>query len=89
MPLPEHNPHPPTGPSLKLLWFLTASVFVASLVASISMVALTMNWLRLKGPDLPNWYSPVTTLSEWGLTLSSVGLLVLAVLTILRSYRNK
>jgi hypothetical protein len=85
----EHNPPQSPGPSLKPLWFLTAAIFVVSLVASIGMIAMTMNWLRLRGPGLPSWYGPATTLSEWGLTLSSVGLLVLAVVTILRSYRNK
>jgi hypothetical protein len=54
------------------------------------MIGLTMNWLRLRGPGmLPAWYGPATTLSEWGLTLSSVGLIVLAVLSVLRGYRNK
>ena len=87
LPPPEHNPD--LGPSLKPLWFLMAILFVVSLVASIGMIVQTMNWLRLKGPDLPAWYNPVTTISEWGLTLSSVGLLVLTVVTVLRSYRNK
>jgi hypothetical protein len=60
------------------------------MVASIGMIGLTMNWLRLRGPGmLPAWYGPATTLSEWGLTLSSVGLIVLAVLSVLRGYRNK
>ena len=89
LPQPEHNPHSSRGPSLKPLWFLTAGIFVVSLVASIGMIGLTMNWLRLKGPDLPGWYNPATALSEWGLTLSSIGLIILAVLAILRNYRNK
>ncbi len=66
-----------------------AAIFVVSLVTSIGMIVQTMNWLRLNRTGLPAWYSPVTTLSEWGLTISSVGLIVLAVLTVLRSYRNK
>jgi hypothetical protein len=90
MPLPQdHNPRPSHGPNLKPLWFITAILFAVSLVASIGMIGLTMNWLRLRGADLPAWYSPATWLSEWGLTLSSIGLIVLTVLTVLRSYRNK
>lgn len=84
----EHNSNP-HGSSLKPLWIIAAIVFAVSLVTAIGMIVQTMNWLRLNGADLPVWYGPVTTLSEWGLTLSSAGLIVLAVLTILRNYRNK
>jgi hypothetical protein len=66
-----------------------AILFVVSLVASIAMIVQTMNWLRLRGTGLPSWYQPMTTLSEWGLTLSSIGLLVLAAVTVVRGYRGK
>jgi len=76
-------------PSLKPFWFITAICFAISFVVSVTMIVQTMNWLRLKRTDLPAWYQPMTTLSEWGLTLSSFGLLVLAAITILRHYRDK
>jgi len=88
--IPEHNPplaH--SGISLKPQWFIMATLFVISLIASIAMIVETMNWLRLKGPGLPAWFHPLTTLSEWTLALSSLGLFVLAAVTVVRSYRNK
>jgi hypothetical protein len=53
------------------------------------MIVQTMNWLRLKGTGVPPWFQPMTTLSEWGLAISSLGLLVLAAVTVVRGYRNK
>ena len=66
-----------------------ATLFVISLIASIALIVETMNWLRLKGSGLPAWLHPVTMLSEWTLALSSLGLFVLAAVTVVRSYRNK
>jgi hypothetical protein len=88
MPTPlEQNPNSP-GFSLKPLWIIAAIAFAISLAASIGMIIQTMNWLRLKGGGLPAWYGPATTLSEWGLALSSASLIALAVVTILRNYRK-
>lgn len=64
-------------------------LFVISLVSSVTMIVQTMNWLRLKGTGVPPWFQPMTTLSEWGLAISSLGLLVLAAVTVVRGYRNK
>jgi hypothetical protein len=66
-----------------------ATLFVISLTALIAMIVATMNWLRLKGPNLPAWFHPVTLFSEWTLALSSLGLFVLAAVTIVSSYQNK
>jgi hypothetical protein len=66
-----------------------AVLFVISLVSSVTMIVQTMNWLRLKGTGVPAWFQPMTTLSEWGLAISSLGLLVLAAVTVVRGYRNK
>jgi hypothetical protein len=66
-----------------------ATLFVISLIASITLIVATMNWLRLKGPPVPTWFHPLTTLSEWALILSSIGLFVLAAVTVVRSYKNK
>jgi hypothetical protein len=66
-----------------------AALFVVSLVSSITMIVQTMNWLRLKGTGLPIWYQAMTTLSEWGLAISSVGLLALVAITVIRHYGDK
>ena len=66
-----------------------AVLFVISLVSSITMIVQTMNWLRLKGTGMPAWFQPMTRLSEWGLAISSLGLLVLAVVTVVRGYRDQ
>jgi hypothetical protein len=66
-----------------------AVLFVISLVASVTMIVQTMNWIRLKGTGVPAWFQPMTTLSEWGLALSSLGLLALAAVTVVRGYRGK
>jgi hypothetical protein len=66
-----------------------AVLFVISLVSSVTMIVQTMNWLRLRGTGVPNWFQPMTTLSEWGLAISSLGLLVLAGVTVFRGYRDK
>jgi hypothetical protein len=66
-----------------------AVLFVISLVSSVTMIVQTMNWLRLKGTGVPAWFQPMTRLSEWGLAISSLGLLVLAVVTVVRGYRDK
>lgn len=66
-----------------------ATLFVISLIASIAMIVATMNWLRLKGAGIPAWFHPVTMLSEWTLVLSSLGLLILAAVTVVRRYQNK
>jgi hypothetical protein len=84
---PKQNP--PSNFSLKPLWFLSGALFVISLVSSITMIVQTMNWIRIKGTGLPAWFSPMTRLSEWGLALSSLGLLLLAAITVVRGYRDK
>lgn len=66
-----------------------AMLFVISLVGSITMIVASMNWIRLRGSSLPAWFHPLTTLSEWTLALSSLGLFVLAAVTVVRSYKNK
>ncbi len=66
-----------------------AVLFVVSLVSSVTMIVQTMNWLRLKGTGVPAWFHPMTTLSEWGLAISSLGLLVLAAVAVVRGYRDK
>ena len=68
-----------------------ATLFVASMFSSVAMIVQTLNWIRLKGPTakLPSWFQPATTLSEWALAISSLGLLMLAVVTIICQYRDK
>jgi hypothetical protein len=67
-----------------------ATLFVISLTSSVVMIVQTINWMRLKGPGkLPAWLHPATTLSEWVLAISSLGLLMLAIATIVRQYRDK
>jgi len=88
--LPEHNPHAASSRHpLRLLWFLMAVLFVVSLISSITMIVQTINWLRVKASAVPAWFHPLITLSEWGLALSSLGLLVLAGVTIVRGYRDR
>jgi hypothetical protein len=52
------------------------------------MIFKTINWMRQHGATVPAWFSPVTRFSEGIFALSSVGLLILVVLTIFRSYRE-
>ncbi len=52
------------------------------------MIVVTMNWIRTRGPFPPAWFHPITMLSEWTLVLSSLGLFVLAVATVLQRYRD-
>lgn len=66
-----------------------ATLFVISLIASITLIVATMNWLRLKGPPVPTWFYPLTRISEWAMILSSLGLFALAAVTVVRSYKNK
>ncbi|RZU39681.1 hypothetical protein [Edaphobacter modestus] len=75
--------------SLRAAWFLLGTAFVLSLIASITMIFQTLSWIRHRGATIPAWFSAVTQLSEWIFALSSLGLLVLAVMTILRSYRER
>jgi hypothetical protein len=65
------------------------TLFIVSLVASITLIVASFNWLRLRGSSLPAWFHPLTTFSEWALILSSLGLFVLAAVTVVRSYKNK
>jgi len=76
---------------LKPLWLLMATLFVVSMISSVAMIVQTLNWIRLNGPaaKLPAWFQPATTLSEWVLAISSLGLLMLAVVAIIRQYRDK
>jgi hypothetical protein len=53
------------------------------------MIFQTLSLIRHRGATIPAWFSSVTLLSEWIFALSSLGLLVLAVMTILRSYRER
>ena len=75
--------------SLRAAWFLLGTAFVLSLIASITMIFQTLSLIRHRGATIPAWFSSVTLLSEWIFALSSLGLLVLAVMTILRSYRER
>jgi hypothetical protein len=76
------------SPSLRLAWIILGGSFVVSLITSVTMILRTLNWIRLYGPTVPSTYYAVTQLSEWIFGLSSVGLLILVVVAILRSYRD-
>jgi hypothetical protein len=78
-----------SGTGLKTAWLVLGVSFVFSLIASVVMIARTINWIRLRGPNVPPPYGSLTQLSEWIFGLSSAGLLVLVVITILRSYRER
>jgi hypothetical protein len=52
------------------------------------MIVRTINWIRLRGATVPSSYTVITQLSEWIFGLSSAGLLILAVIAILRSYQK-
>jgi MFS superfamily sulfate permease-like transporter len=80
---PTQQSHP-ASPGLKAAWILLGFLFVISLVISIAMIVETLNWVRLHGPTLPEWFHPLTTLSEWTLALSALGLFALAILTVIR-----
>jgi|GEM_PF-3565320 len=86
---PQPTQRPPSSPILKAAWFLLATIFVLSLIASITMIVQTLSWISHHGPDLPPWFHPLTLLSEWALALSSLGLLALAIATVLRNYRDR
>jgi hypothetical protein len=74
----------------KILWFILAVVFAASLLTLVAMIYQTMNWVRTKGTiPIPEWIHTLSTISQWGLTLSSIGILVLVTLNILKAYRTK
>jgi hypothetical protein len=85
------DPNLPTrsSSSLKAAWFVLGIAFVVSLLSSITMIFQTLSWIRHRGATVPGWFNSVTLLSEWIFALSSLGLLVLAVITILRSYRER
>lgn len=53
------------------------------------MIARTINWIRLRGTTVPTSYTALTQLSEWIFGLSAAGLLILVVMAILRSYRDR
>lgn len=53
------------------------------------MIARTINWIRLRGTTVPASYIALTQLSEWVFGLSAAGLLILVVMAILRSYRDR
>jgi hypothetical protein len=78
-----------SSPGLKLAWLVLGCSFVASLIASVTMIVRTINWIRLRGTTVPSSYTAITQLSEWVFGLSSAGLLILAVIAILRSYQRR
>jgi hypothetical protein len=77
-----------SSPSLKLPWLVLGCSFVLSLIASVTMILRTINWIRLRGTTVPSSYTALTQVSEWVFGLSSAGLLILTVITIFRSYRE-
>ena len=78
----------PAPSSLKLAWLILGCSFVISLLASVTMILRTVNWIRLRGTTVPPSYDSLTQFSEWVFGLSSAGLLILVVVTILRSYQD-
>ncbi|QHS51234.1 hypothetical protein [Edaphobacter sp. 12200R-103] len=74
--------------NLKFAWLVLGCSFVGSLIASVTMIVRTINWIRLRGATVPSSYTVITQLSEWIFGLSSAGLLILAVIAILRSYQK-
>jgi hypothetical protein len=78
-----------SGAGLKFAWLVIGCTFVVSLIASVSMIAKTINWLRQHGATVPATYTVTTRLCEGIFALSSAGLVILVVITILRSYRNQ
>jgi hypothetical protein len=85
----EPRPKQTSSSGLKLAWIVLGCSFVFSLIASVTTIARTINWIRLRGTNVPASYTAMTQLSEWIFGLSSAGLLILVVLAILRSYRDR
>jgi hypothetical protein len=79
----------PPNSGLKFAWLVIGCTFFASLIASVSMIVRTINWLRQHGATVPATYTVTTRLCEGIFALSSAGLVILVVITILRSYRNQ
>jgi hypothetical protein len=86
----DPRPHPPSrsGPGIKIAWFLLGISFVVSLISSVTMIFQTLSWIRQRGTTVPAWLNSLTLLSEWIFALSSLGLLVLVVVTIFRSHQE-
>jgi hypothetical protein len=77
-----------SSPGLRLAWLVLGCSFVASFLVSITMIVRTINWIRVRGTTVPPSYTAIAQLSEWIFGLSSAGLLILVVITILRSHQN-
>src|SRR5215469_13731417 len=69
--------------SRKLAWSLCALLFAVSLMAAVGTIVLTFTWVRAHGTPPPAWLYTITVASEWGLALSTLGILILAGLSIL------
>ncbi|HEU4636301.1 MAG TPA: hypothetical protein VFS41_09000 [Edaphobacter sp.] len=85
----DSSPKQTSRSNLALAWIILGCTFVLSLIASVVMIARTINWIRLRGTTVPPSYTALTQVSEWIFGLSSAGLLLLVVMAILRSYRDR
>lgn len=85
----ESRPTQTSSLGLKLAWLILGCSFVASLIASVTTIVRTINWLRLRGTAVPASYTTIAQLSEWIFGISSTGLLILVVITILRSRQDR
>ncbi len=75
--------------NLKPAWFILAVLFAASILLSAFTIWQSAARIGTDKPILPWWLQPLSVISEAGLFLSSAGLLILVVITILRAARNK
>ena len=87
--LTESTNKPKPACSHKLAWLLCALLFVVSLVAAVATIVETVTLVRAHGTPPPEWLYTITTASEWGLALSTLGILILAALSVLNATRNK
>ena len=87
----DNPPNPPSRQNRNLIipWLITACLFTLSIIIAIVTMVRGMAYARANQSALPSWYHSLLTLSQYGLFLSTLCILILVAISFRRAFKQK
>ncbi len=91
--LTDATPNPPSqsprNRALLIPWLIAGLLFTISIITAMYTMVRGMTYARANQSALPSWYHPLLTLSQCGLFLSTIAILILVAVSFRRAFKQK